>query len=164
MNDGAPVQSRLDEVFEAVCRGATRLLETVPGPLRRTKVQCGDTSVEVEWSELDARPPTPIPALPGPVASTSEAASDGHHEDGTRHYVRSPMVGTFYHAPEPGAPPFVAVGDLVEAHQQVGIVEAMKLMNRIEADQPGTVVEILVSNGAAVEYDQPLMVLTRNGA
>jgi acetyl-CoA carboxylase biotin carboxyl carrier protein len=163
MNDGAPVQSRLDEVFEAVCRGATRLLETVPGPLRRTKVQCGDTSVEVEWSELDARPTTPVPALPGSVPTTSEAATDGQ-EDGTRHYVRSPMVGTFFHAPEPGAPPFVAVGDVVEARQQVGIVEAMKLMNRIEADQPGTVVEILVSNAAAVEYDQPLIVLAGNGA
>jgi acetyl-CoA carboxylase biotin carboxyl carrier protein len=162
MNDGAPVRHSLDEVFDAVCRGATRLLHTVPGPLRRTKVQWGDTTVEVEWSEPDARPAAPVPAQPDPLPPPAAPAVADEDQDG-RHYVRAPMVGTFYVAPEPGAPPFVALGDVVEAHQQVGIVEAMKLMNRIDADQPGIVVEILVANGATVEYDQPLIVLAGDG-
>ena len=70
------------------------------------------------------------------------------------------MVGTFYHASEPGADPFVSVGDLVSAGQQVGVVEAMKLFNAIDADQPGRVVEVLVPNATAVEYGQRLIACT----
>src|SRR5262249_6626691 len=96
------------------------------------------------------------PAAPA-VGATDPAQSDGDpHVDGD-HYVKAPMVGTFYHAAEPGAQPFVAVGDLVQPGQQVGILESMKLMNPIEADCAGKVAEVLVPNGASVEYDQPLL-------
>lgn len=71
--------------------------------------------------------------------------------------VRSPMVGTFYRAPAPGEAPFVEVGDRVRSGQTVCIIEAMKLMNEIEAEVSGQVMEILVQNGEPVEYDQPLM-------
>lgn len=71
--------------------------------------------------------------------------------------VLSPMVGTFYRAPAPGESPFVAVGDRVKSGQSVCIIEAMKLMNEIEAEVSGQVMEILVQNGEPVEYGQPLM-------
>jgi len=71
--------------------------------------------------------------------------------------VPSPMVGTFYRAPAPGEPTFVEVGDRVRSDQTVCIIEAMKLMNEIEAEVSGQVMEILVENGEAVEYGQPLM-------
>ncbi|PWR09773.1 acetyl-CoA carboxylase biotin carboxyl carrier protein, partial [Micromonospora acroterricola] len=73
--------------------------------------------------------------------------------------VRAPIVGTFYRAPEPGAAPFVAVGDLVRPGQPVAIVEAMKLMNEVSADRAGRVAAILVEDGQPVEYDQPLVEL-----
>jgi len=72
------------------------------------------------------------------------------------HIVRSPMVGTFYRAPAPGEAPFVSVGDKVRVAQTLCIIEAMKVMNEIEAEVSGTVVEILVENAQAVEFNQPL--------
>jgi acetyl-CoA carboxylase biotin carboxyl carrier protein len=72
------------------------------------------------------------------------------------HIVKSPMVGTFYSSPTPGAPSFVAVGDRVAKGQIVGIIEAMKLMNEIESDAAGEVVQCLVQNGQPVEFGQPL--------
>ena len=71
--------------------------------------------------------------------------------------VKSPMVGTFYRSPAPDEPPFVEVGDRIRADQTVCIIEAMKLMNEIEAEVSGEVIEILVENGKPVEYGQPLM-------
>jgi acetyl-CoA carboxylase biotin carboxyl carrier protein len=68
-------------------------------------------------------------------------------------------VGVFYRAAEPGAPPFVEVGDVVQADQQIGVLEAMKLMSRINAEHAGRVVEILAANGDPVEFDQPLLAL-----
>jgi acetyl-CoA carboxylase biotin carboxyl carrier protein len=76
-----------------------------------------------------------------------------------RPVVRAPVVGTFYRSREPGAAPFVAVGDVVRPGQVVGIVEAMKLMNEVTAGQAGRVVELLVEDGKPVEYDQPLIAL-----
>ena len=73
--------------------------------------------------------------------------------------VASPMVGTFYRAPNPGAEPFVKVGDHVEAGQTLGIIEAMKLLNEIEAETSGTVKEICVENAQPVEFGQPLFII-----
>ncbi|MFM0326296.1 acetyl-CoA carboxylase biotin carboxyl carrier protein [Caballeronia glebae] len=75
------------------------------------------------------------------------------------HIVTSPMVGSFYRAPSPGADPFIQVGDTVKEGQTICIIEAMKLLNEIEADKAGVVKEILVENGQAVEYGQPLFVI-----
>ena len=75
------------------------------------------------------------------------------------HLVKSPMVGTFYRAATPGAKPFVDIGDTVQAGDTLCIIEAMKLMNEIEADKSGTVKEILVENGQPVEFGQPLVVI-----
>ena len=80
-------------------------------------------------------------------------------EDQTGSLVTSPLVGTFYAAPSQDLPPYVQVGDKVKKGQVLAIVEAMKLMNEIESDFEGTIEEVLVENGAAVEYGQPLFVI-----
>ena len=84
------------------------------------------------------------------------AAEPAAGEDAGLHMVKSPIVGTFYASPSPGASPFVAPGDHVEKGQVIGIIEAMKLMNEIESDVAGEVVKCLVSNGQAIEFGQPL--------
>jgi acetyl-CoA carboxylase biotin carboxyl carrier protein len=101
---------------------------------------------------------TPAPALaPAPAAGLgSEPAAAPAHEG---HVVKSPMVGTFYRAASPGAKSFVEVGDTVAQGDALCIIEAMKLMNEIEADAAGTIKAILVENGQAVEFGQPLFVI-----
>jgi acetyl-CoA carboxylase biotin carboxyl carrier protein len=84
------------------------------------------------------------------------AAESAANADAGLHMVKSPIVGTFYGSPSPGASPFVAPGDHVEKGQVIGIIEAMKLMNEIESDVAGEVVKCLVSNGQAIEFGQPL--------
>lgn len=74
-------------------------------------------------------------------------------------FVCAPAIGTFYHAPEPGKPPFVEAGGLVEEGQQVGIIEAMKLMLPVDADRQGRVLAVLVADGQAVEYGEQLIEL-----
>lgn len=100
-------------------------------------------------------PPGSTPATqavaPEPTASTPSALERKWVE------VNSPMVGTFYRAPAPDEPPFVEVGDRITTGQTVCIIEAMKLMNEIEAEVSGQVMEVLVENGSPVEYGQPLM-------
>lgn len=93
------------------------------------------------------------PAAPGPVP-TPPAPVPSVEAEGT--VVRSPIVGTFYEAPGPGTPPFTAVGATVKKGQTLCIIEAMKLMNEIESDVTGTVLEVLVDNEKPVQYDQPL--------
>jgi acetyl-CoA carboxylase biotin carboxyl carrier protein len=136
----------------AVYQDALNLLARAGGPLRRLRVQAGDTLVELEWP--DAGTPLAVAATGnGTLVDAAPAVPDGRFE------IRSPMVGTFYHAPQPGSPVFARVGDVVEAGQPVGIVEAMKLMNLIETDRRGRVVDIPVPDGTAVEFDQCLVVL-----
>jgi acetyl-CoA carboxylase biotin carboxyl carrier protein len=126
----------------AVCWAAGALLARAPAPVARLRVRCGEVSVDMRW------PSSPAATEPEDVADPAESSLA---------YVRAPMVGTFYHAPAPGEPPFVKVGDLVEPGRQVGIVEAMKLMNAVDADWAGEVVEILVADATAVEFDQRLI-------
>ncbi len=98
--------------------------------------------------------PSEVLVESAPVRPVSESAPA---EDLTEAvYVRSPIVGTFYVAPNPNSDPFVQVGDTIKAGQTLCIVEAMKLMNEIQADHSGVIAEILVENGQGVEYDQPL--------
>ncbi len=91
--------------------------------------------------------------LPAPIdAPAAVVEPEGH-------FVKSPMVGTFYRAASPGAKPFVEVGDSVQVGDTLCIIEAMKLLNEIEADQGGSVKAILVENGQPVEYGQPLFII-----
>jgi acetyl-CoA carboxylase biotin carboxyl carrier protein len=94
---------------------------------------------------------------PGAGAGTgAPGAEPAASAEGGLHMVKSPIVGTFYGSPSPGAAPFVAPGDHVEKGQVIGIIEAMKLMNEIESDVAGEVVKCLVANGQAIEFGQPL--------
>ncbi|MEV6813645.1 acetyl-CoA carboxylase biotin carboxyl carrier protein [Micromonospora sp. NPDC051296] len=176
--DGASAPERseaadTDAALTGLRRHARQLVAELAGPVRRLRLRAGDTELEVEWHH-PAEPGAGGPVVAGPAA----VAGSGHEPAGaagaaaappvtpplpvapeTRTTVRSPMVGTFYRAPEPGAAPFVAVGDLVRPGQIVGIVEAMKLMNEITADRAGRVAEVLAVDGQPVEYDQPLVAL-----
>jgi acetyl-CoA carboxylase biotin carboxyl carrier protein len=97
-------------------------------------------------------------ATTGPAAGTAPAAAAAPPEP-KGHQLKSPMVGTFYRAPSPGAPPFVEIGQQVTKGQTLCIIEAMKLLNEIESDASGTVKAILVENGQPVEYGQPLFTI-----
>jgi len=94
----------------------------------------------------------PAPTAPAPAAEASPAEPEGH-------VVRSPMVGTFYRSPSPGAKSFVEIGQAVSAGSTLCIIEAMKLLNEIEADQSGVIKAVLVENGQPVEYGEPLFVI-----
>jgi len=100
--------------------------------------------------------PAPVAPAPAPAAATAEAAAPAAAPVADN-AVLSPMVGTFYRAPGPEAPSFVDVGQTVRVGDVLCIVEAMKMMNQIEADRAGTVTAIHVENGEAVEFDQPLI-------
>jgi acetyl-CoA carboxylase biotin carboxyl carrier protein len=100
----------------------------------------------------------PVPAAPATAPSPSAAVAAPAPEEGL-HTVKSPIVGTFYEAPSPGAPPFVKVGDTIELGQVLCIVEAMKLLNEIESDVAGEIVKKLASNGQPIEYGQELFVV-----
>ncbi|WP_329081935.1 acetyl-CoA carboxylase biotin carboxyl carrier protein [Streptosporangium sp. NBC_01469] len=139
-----------------LCRQAGEILSTTPGPLKRVRVQVGDMSVEVEWPET-AGAPAPAVQTVQAVAAVQAPADLRMPPDAA--VLEAPLVGTFYRAPSPESRAFVEVGDTVEAGQQVAVIEAMKLMNAVEADRPGRVVEILVKNGDPVEYGEPLFVL-----
>ena len=104
--------------------------------------------------------PAQVPAAPAVEAPAAGGAAGAEAELPAGNIVKSPLVGTFYAAPAEDAEPFVKVGDSVKEGQVLAIVEAMKLMNEIESDFTGTVKEILVENGQAVEYGQPLFVIS----
>jgi len=99
-----------------------------------------------------AAPAAAAPAAPATAPATAPAEPSGH-------VIKAPMVGTFYRAPNPGASPFVEVGQSVKEGDPLCIIEAMKLLNEIEADKSGVIREILVENGEPVEYGQPLFVI-----
>jgi len=101
-----------------------------------------------------AAAPTPAVA-PAPAASLPPATP----ADSEGHIVKSPMVGTYYRCPSPGAKSFVEVGDSVKKGQTICIIEAMKLMNEIEADKDGVIKAVLVENGQPVEYGEPLFII-----
>ena len=113
------------------------------------------TSAAAPVAVSAAPAPAPAPA-PSPAAPTPAAVEEPAHRG---QLLKSPMVGTFYLAPAPTSPPFVEIGQAVKAGDTVCIVEAMKMMNQIAADRDGVVEAILVEDGAAVEFDQPLLAI-----
>jgi acetyl-CoA carboxylase biotin carboxyl carrier protein len=102
--------------------------------------------------------PAGVQATPQPAGTATGAAGPAAVEP-EGHVVKSPMVGTFYRCASPGAKPFVEVGDQVQVGDPLCIIEAMKLMNEIEADRAGVVKAVLIENGQPVEYGQPLIII-----
>ena len=172
---GTPSQ----ELLEAVWAEARDLVRKLEGSsVQRLAVAAGDCKIEIERGapapvmaagdgDVDLPQlggPIAMGAGPGPgVAPAARAASGvftlGDAPVDNRIPVLAPLVGTFYEAGQPGAKPFVQVGDVVEPGQAVCIVEAMKLMNEVAAGEGGKVVEILAKNGEPVEFEQVLMYL-----
>jgi acetyl-CoA carboxylase biotin carboxyl carrier protein len=109
-------------------------------------------------------PPAPAPAAPAamaaPALTAASPAAPPAVEDGEElAVVKSPIVGTFYHAPEPGAPPFASIGDVVRKGQVLCIIEAMKLMNEIESEYDGEIVKAYVDNGKPVQFGERLFAI-----
>ena len=128
------------------------------------EIKEGEESVRISRQSQAVAPmvaPAPVAApAAAPVAPAAPEATEAPASDIPEgHGVKSPMVGTFYRAPSPGASPFVEVGQQVNAGDTLCIIEAMKLLNQIEADKGGTIKAILVENGQPVEYDQPLFII-----
>jgi acetyl-CoA carboxylase biotin carboxyl carrier protein len=103
--------------------------------------------------------PYPVAPQAAPAAAPAAEAAPVPAPVPQGHAVKSPMVGTFYRAPNPGSPVFVEVGQTVKEGEPLCIIEAMKLLNEIEADKSGVIKEILVENGQPVEYGQPLFII-----
>jgi acetyl-CoA carboxylase biotin carboxyl carrier protein len=132
------------------------------------ELERGDVKVRIKRGTPEAASPAPqeriimqapasLPAVQAPpaVAPAPEPVPVAEN----LHMVRSPIVGTYYESPSPGSPPFVKPGDMVETGQIICIVEAMKLMNEIEADASGEIVKMLVANGQPIEYGQELFAI-----
>ncbi|MBX3627500.1 MAG: acetyl-CoA carboxylase biotin carboxyl carrier protein [Rhizobacter sp.] len=129
------------------------------GKVRIVKSDPAAAVVATQPVVYQAAPPqvaaAPVAAVAAPVAAAAPEAPAAP----TGHVVKSPMVGTFYGAASPGAKPFATVGTVVKEGDPICIIEAMKIMNEIEADKAGTVTQVLAQNGQAVEFGQPLFVI-----
>ncbi len=138
-----------------ISRSSAALLQGLVAPTAGTSA----APLPAALAALAAAAPAPAPtaAAEPTAAGTPEAAPAGQALSG--HVVKSPMVGTFYRSPSPSSPSFVEVGQHVKLGDVICIVEAMKMMNQIETDKAGVVEAILVENGQAVEFDQPLVTI-----
>jgi acetyl-CoA carboxylase biotin carboxyl carrier protein len=130
--------------------------------VQRFAVKAGDYEIEIERGPMGQVVPTEA-AAQAPAVGASGAFSLSLDQADLRVPVLAPLVGTFYEAAQPGAKPFVQVGDVVDVGQTVCIVEAMKLMNEVAAGEAGRVAEIVVGNGEPVEFEQVLMYLEPAG-
>jgi acetyl-CoA carboxylase biotin carboxyl carrier protein len=146
-------------------RKVKKLIELVEeSGIAELEINEGEESVRI--SRYGPAPaPAPVNYAPAPAAAapTAEApaTTESEEEEGlpSGHIVKSPMVGTFYSSPSPGTKSFVSVGDSVSEGDTICIVEAMKILNQIEAEVSGTVKAVLVDNAQPVEYGQPLMII-----
>lgn len=117
------------------------------------------TPTAVQYSVPSQSSTPPVAPVAAPVSPAPVAPLAAVTDDVSGHIIRSPMVGTFYRSPSPEAKPFVEVGQSVKVGDALCIVEAMKMMNRIEADKAGVVKAILINDGAAVEFDEKLIII-----
>jgi acetyl-CoA carboxylase biotin carboxyl carrier protein len=134
-----------------------------------SELEITEADGKVRIVKADPTPPMPVHYVPAPtivtpapgagLAATPSIAEPAAEPVETGHVVKSPMVGTFYRAANPGSKPFAEIGDPIKEGDPICIIEAMKIMNEIEADKSGTVTRILCENGQAVEFGQPLFVI-----
>jgi acetyl-CoA carboxylase biotin carboxyl carrier protein len=149
---------KLKKLIDLVQESGIAELEITEGE-EKVKIVKGGAVVVTGASQAAAVVSPPVAAAAPPGAAPA-AAAPGEPEPGQEgHVVKAPMVGTFYRSPSPDAKPFIEVGQAVKEGDTICIIEAMKLMNEIEADASGVVKAILVENGQPVEYGQPLFIL-----
>ena len=137
-------ESNVSELEITEAEGTVRIVKAVNNPVMAAPVAAPVAMVAA-----------PAPAVVVPAAAPAPAAP----AEAVGHVVKSPMVGTFYRASSPGAKSFVEVGSVVKEGEPICIIEAMKILNEIEADASGTITQILVENGQAVEFGQPMFVI-----
>ncbi|MFI1966538.1 acetyl-CoA carboxylase biotin carboxyl carrier protein [Streptomyces pathocidini] len=156
---GQAVQA--ETTLESVCRQVRELTRSAPTQPRRIRLRHGQTTVEVQWPNPEQPPgQAPAPSATGlPAAAANHPPGQKQRQEEELRYVTAGRVGTFYRCPEPGAPPFVTVGDVVRLGQTVGLIEVMKMLFPIEADTDGRIVEILISDTACVEFNEPLITI-----
>jgi acetyl-CoA carboxylase biotin carboxyl carrier protein len=147
-------------------RKVKKLIELLEASdIAEIEIKEGEEAVRISRASSSApavySAPVAAAPAPAPVAAAAPAAGDDKPAAPVTsgHVVSSPMVGTFYRSPSPSSPPFVEVGTHVKVGDVVCIVEAMKMMNQIEADQAGVVEAILIEDGEPVEFDQPLITI-----
>ncbi|HLS84766.1 MAG TPA: acetyl-CoA carboxylase biotin carboxyl carrier protein [Burkholderiales bacterium] len=150
---------KLKKLIDLVQESGIAELEITEGEEKVRIARGGGVSVAAAVTGAPAAAAAPATAASAAAAPGSTQAPAEAPAQPEGHVVKAPMVGTFYRAPSPDAKPFVEVGDSVKEGQTVCIIEAMKLMNEIEADAAGVVKAILVENGQPVEYGQPLFIL-----
>ena len=153
---------KLKTLIDLVSESGVAELEITEGEDHVRIVNRKDSAPAAAAAAAVAAPaPIPVAAAAAPTAEATAAAPAAAAPAAAenRQTINSPMVGTFYRAPSPGAKPFVDVGQHVKAGDTVCIIEAMKLLNEIEAETDGVIQEILVENGAPVEFGQPLFVI-----
>ncbi|SAI72738.1 biotin carboxyl carrier protein of acetyl-CoA carboxylase [Bordetella ansorpii] len=145
---------KLKTLIDLVAESGIAELEITEGEGKVRIVKFSQTLQPVAYHAPEAAPAPAAGAAPAaaPAAPAAPAPVQGH-------VVKAPMVGTFYRSPNPGAAPFIDVGQSVKEGDPLCIIEAMKLLNEIEADKAGVIKEILVENGEPVEYGQPLFVI-----
>src|SRR5579863_2198470 len=153
-------QKELKELIEFLIEKDIAEFELERGDVKVKIKRAGERTVvhthaEVPFVALPVTQPVQSAAAPAAAPPPATAAVEAVQEENL-HIVKSPIVGTFYEAPSPGAPPFVKVGDIVEVGQVLCIVEAMKLLNEIESDVAGEIVKKLATNGQPIEYGQEL--------
>ena len=145
---------KLKKLIDLVQESGIAELEITEG---EEKVRISRVGQGAQAVVLPSQAPVPVPALATVAAAAAPASEAPALVEG--HVVKSPMVGTFYRAASPGAKAFVEVGDEVSPGDTLCIIEAMKLLNEIEADQGGAVKEVYVENGQPVEYGEPLFLI-----
>ncbi|MWQ40378.1 acetyl-CoA carboxylase biotin carboxyl carrier protein [Glaesserella parasuis] len=138
--------------------GITELEVSEEGTVRISRAAPAVAPAAVQYVAAPQAAPAPA-ATPAPAAQTAPAAAPAPTAEVSGHAILSPMVGTFYRSPSPEAAPFVEVGKTVKVGDTLCIVEAMKMMNRIESDKAGVIKAILVNDGEAVEFDQKLFII-----
>ncbi len=155
-------QKELKELIEFLIEKDIAEFELERGDVKVKIKRAGEHTIVHSQAEprYYAVPPAPAAVeMAAPAKSSAPAAPAAPAPEEGLHSVKSPIVGTFYEAPSPGAPPFVKPGDVVEVGQVLCIVEAMKLLNEIESDFAGEIVKKLATNGQPIEYGQELFVI-----
>jgi len=123
----------------------------------KVRIVKSDPAAPMQMQYAPVAAPVALAPAPAPAAAATPEPVTAPADAG--HAVKSPMVGTFYRSASPGAKPFVEVGDAIKEGEPICIIEAMKIMNEIEADKSGTVKRIMCENGQAVEFGQPLFII-----
>jgi acetyl-CoA carboxylase biotin carboxyl carrier protein len=144
-------------------RKVKKLIELIEeSDIAEIEIHEGEESVRI--NRYSSTQPVAVTQAPAPIATTTinaapQAPSANKVEELSGHVITSPMVGTYYDAPSPGSSAFVKLGQTVQKGDTLCIIEAMKILNQIEADKSGVVASILAENGHPVEFDQPLFII-----